>query len=291
MFALKEYILSTHFQILVIFISCIIAISLDPSTSFEYNSRGQQHNKSLEDVEVVIDKSIEGEALHSTRCNIKFLNSPSVEEFATYVKAETPVILVNTTDNSLFQQLCDKETLLHQYGNHKTVLSSANSHSYDKKICTLKEYINKYMQKQTLDSKADETWYQFGDNYLPGWDEFLEGYKKPPYLKSVERGSLSFGLAGSGSGVPFHTHGPVFAEVLVGRKRWFLYEKNKIDSFFHPNRTSLHWLVYNYTNALDGKDTLYECTLGKNEILYIPKDMWHSTLNIQEFNVFISTFV
>ncbi len=30
--------------------------------------------------------------------------------------------------------------------------------------------------------------------------------------------ALSFGLGGSGSGVPFHTHGPVFAEVSHGQK-------------------------------------------------------------------------
>lgn len=99
-------------------------------------------------------------------------------------------------------------------------------------------------------------------------------------------------MAASGSGVPFHTHGAVFAEVLVGKKRWFLYNKNKPAGFFHPNQTSLHWVVHNYTEALSNeKDMLYECTLGKNEVLYIPKDMWHSTLNVEDFNVFISTFV
>jgi hypothetical protein len=35
----------------------------------------------------------------------------------------------------------------------------------------------------------------------------------------TEKGSLSFGMGGDGSGVPFHRHGHVFAEVLHGHKR------------------------------------------------------------------------
>ena len=40
------------------------------------------------------------------------------------------------------------------------------------------------------------------------------------YNKKV---AYSFGLGANGSGVPFHVHGAVFAELNHGAKRWFLY--------------------------------------------------------------------
>jgi hypothetical protein len=50
------------------------------------------------------------------------------------------------------------------------------------------------------------------------WRGLLDQYVRPPLLDAAAHGSVSFGLGGSGSGVPFHTHGPVFAEVVHGRK-------------------------------------------------------------------------
>ena len=47
----------------------------------------------------------------------------------------------------------------------------------------------------------------FGDNDYEEWKEFLEEYNPPPYNLPNHSPALSFGVAGSGSGVPFHTHG------------------------------------------------------------------------------------
>ena len=40
------------------------------------------------------------------------------------------------------------------------------------------------------------------------WKEFLDEYKMPPLNLPLHRPALSFGLAGPGTGVPFHFHGP-----------------------------------------------------------------------------------
>ncbi len=67
-------------------------------------------------------------------------------------------------------------------------------------------------------------------------------------------------------GVPFHTHGAVFAEVLHGLKRWFVTEP-KIKPSFHPNETSYLWLNTTYPQAVRVLgDDLYECTLGPGEV-------------------------
>lgn len=72
--------------------------------------------------------------------------------------------------------------------------------------------------------------------------QLLTEYKRPPFANADDVGSLSFGFAGSGSGVPFHRHGHVFAEVMHGRKRWFLYDVDK-EPQFDPNETTLRWSV------------------------------------------------
>ena len=43
-----------------------------------------------------------------------------------------------------------------------------------------------------------------------------------------------------GTGVPFHFHGPGFAEVIHGAKRWFLYPFEERPEF-DPDRTTLEW--------------------------------------------------
>ena len=69
---------------------------------------------------------------------------------------------------------------------------------------------------------------------------------------------------GAGTGVPFHFHGPGFGEVIYGRKRWFLYPPNHQPKF-HPNRTTLHWLVEDYPRLLE-YEMPYECTLEQGDV-------------------------
>ena len=52
-----------------------------------------------------------------------------------------------------------------------------------------------------------ETFYMFGDNDYEEWADFLQEYSPPPYSLPGHTPALSFGVAGPGSGVPFHTHG------------------------------------------------------------------------------------
>ena len=60
----------------------------------------------------------------------------------------------------------------------------------------------------------------------------MDEYQRPPFFNcsSDAVGALSFGFGGSGSGVPFHTHGPVFAEVLYGAKvrRWAVGDSSRV---------------------------------------------------------------
>jgi hypothetical protein len=48
----------------------------------------------------------------------------------------------------------------------------------------------------------------------------MSTYVQPPFIPATAAVALSFGLAGPGSGVPFHIHGAGYSETIVGRKRW-----------------------------------------------------------------------
>ncbi|KAK6052863.1 hypothetical protein COOONC_09633 [Cooperia oncophora] len=91
-----------------------------------------------------------------------------------------------------------------------------------------------------------------------------------------------------GTGVPFHFHGPGFAEVIYGSKRWFLYPYEERPDF-EPDRTTLEWYLNDYPSLPREKRPL-ECLMKPGEIIYFPDKWWHATLNT-ETSVFISTFL
>ncbi|KAM9013740.1 jmjC domain-containing protein 8 isoform 2-T2 [Ara ararauna] len=159
-----------------------------------------------------------------------------------------PVILQGLTDNSAFRALCTREKLLAAFGSSPVRLSTANTYSYRKVDVPFTDYVEQLLEPQ-------------------------------------DPGRLG---SGSGSGVPFHWHGPGFSEVIFGRKRWFLYPPEKTPHF-HPNETTLAWLHHTYPTLPPAERPL-ECTICPGEVLYFPDRWWHATLNL-DTSVFISTFL
>ncbi|XP_077173048.1 jmjC domain-containing protein 8 [Paroedura picta] len=159
-----------------------------------------------------------------------------------------PVILQGISDNTEFQAYCTKEKLLARFGDHLVRLSTANTYSYRKVDLPFQDYVDQLLEPQDLASLG----------------------------------------SGSGTGVPFHWHGPGYSEVIFGRKRWFLYPPEKTPEF-HPNRTTLSWLLDTYP-FLPPWERPLECTIHPGEVLYFPNRWWHATLNL-DTSVFISTFL
>jgi hypothetical protein len=156
-------------------------------------------------------------------------------------------------------------------------------------IVSLSDYINDYVGKSVDKfSLANETFYMFGDLTMSEWQSLLERYELPPFGVSSERLALSFGIGAHQSGVQWHVHGQVWAETIYGAKRWFLLPPHQPPTF-DPDRSSLQWLVDEFaTSPL--RDSIVRCTLSDGELLWIPDQWWHLTLNIGE-TVFISSFV
>ena len=103
-----------------------------------------------------------------------------------------------------------KTTLLSiiDWGHATVKLSSANTYSYGTKDVPLRHYVDEMIGPQNLRTLANETYYFFGYNDMEEWKEFFNHYNLPPYQLPNHHHALSFGLAGPGSGVPFHFHGP-----------------------------------------------------------------------------------
>ncbi|ELU10495.1 hypothetical protein CAPTEDRAFT_19179 [Capitella teleta] len=222
-------------------------------------------------------------------CNIEIRGDDlTQEEFLERYAHQAPLILRGVTDNKVFAWLSRKDNMLQEYGSKIIRLSSANTHSYSKVDVSLEKYVEEILGPQGLDSLGNETMIWFGDNNHTEWKKLFDSYLQPPYRLPGLTGAYSFGLAGPGTGVPFHFHGPGFAEVIYGRKRWFLYPPHQ-EPRFNPDKTTLHWLLDEYPN-LHGSDMPYECTMGPGEVLYFPDHWWHGTLNI-DTSVFISTFL
>uniref|UniRef100_A0A8D2DQD5 Jumonji domain containing 8 n=1 Tax=Sciurus vulgaris TaxID=55149 RepID=A0A8D2DQD5_SCIVU len=199
-----------------------------------------------------------------------------------------PVILQGLTDNSRFRALCSRERLLTSFGDNIVRLSTANTYSYRKVDLPFQEYVEQLLHPQDPASLGNDTLYFFGDNNFTEWASLFRHYSPPPFRLLGTTPAYSFGIAGAGSGVPFHWHGPGFSEVIYGRKRWFLYPPEKTPEF-HPNKTTLAWLQDTYP-ALAPLERPLECTIRAGEVLYFPDRWWHATLNL-DTSVFISTFL
>lgn len=167
-------------------------------------------------------------------------------------------------------------------------LSTANTYSYQKVDLPFQDYVEHLLHPQDPASLGNDTLYFFGDNNFTEWASLFRHYSPPPFGLLGTTPAYSFGIAGAGSGVPFHWHGPGFSEVIYGRKRWFLYPPEKTPEF-HPNKTTLAWLRDTYPTLAPSARPL-ECTIQAGEVLYFPDRWWHATLNL-DTSVFISTFL
>jgi hypothetical protein len=143
------------------------------------------------------------------------------------------------------------------YGFEMVTLASSNSFSYNKQRVSLRAYVEQYMRPQSAAALANETWYLFGDTRGGRWEQasalvlralppfscatqLLQLLPPAPMDGELEHPAATFGLGGMMSGVSFHTHGAVFAEVrpasaaqravcdhayaqvLHGEKLWFM---------------------------------------------------------------------
>ncbi|KAL6727265.1 hypothetical protein Aduo_009157 [Ancylostoma duodenale] len=222
-------------------------------------------------------------------CNLERHDAKDLteKEFLKRFAYGEPVVIYNI-DNEEFRKLTARKKMVEDWESTPVTLNSANTYSYTRVPSTFGEYLERYLKPQSLETLGNETLYLFGDIDQKVWKPLLEKYRIPRWSLPGHSPALSFGIAGAGTGVPFHFHGPVFAEVIYGSKRWFLYPYEDRPEF-EPDHTTLEWFLKDYPLLPRDKRPL-ECVVKPGEAIYLPDKWWHATLNT-ETSVFISTFL
>ncbi|MED6278937.1 hypothetical protein CHARACLAT_029187, partial [Characodon lateralis] len=131
-------------------------------------------------------------------CTIEVLDGSELshQQFIERYAFSRPVVLRGLTNNTKFQRLCSKSSLLEKYGSLKVRLSTANTHSYRKVDVLLQEYVDEFLRPQSEDALGSETLYFFGDNNFTEWQNLFDQYESPPYVLPDTTRAYSFGIAG-----------------------------------------------------------------------------------------------
>ena len=191
--------------------------------------------------------------------------------------------------NRALRKSSTKDSLLQQYGHLKLLMRAPNRYTRD--YMALADYIS-----QVVDGSPNQTKYWFGDTFGPDWRKLYSLHKPPERVldlliesEQVTKSIAMFGVAGPGSGAPFHAHGAALAEVVHGSKKWFLYPpRAELPGVF--NGQSVASWVTHVLPTLAKEQTPQHCELRQGDILYVPNGWYHATLNTAAYNVFISSF-
>lgn len=206
-----------------------------------------------------------------------------------------PVVYeANEDRNEKLASISSIDYLINNYGNQLVILSSSNTYSYEKTIMPLREYLRYEMHGNKT---ANQTYYFFGNNYDGIFKTMESLYVYPPCQYCKKAGAVTLGMGGRDSGVSFHYHGPGFSEVIIGRKRWFLYPPSYAVS--EPNMSQSEWVATVYPKLIQQQKQsveqehhpLLECVIHPGEILYFPDRWLHGTLNLEPHNFFVSLFL
>jgi ribosomal protein L16 Arg81 hydroxylase len=90
-------------------------------------------------------------------------------------------------------------------------------------------------------------------------------------------------LGGSGSGLPWHTHGETWIATVYGRKAWFVYAPG--DAGSRQRGSPLHdastWFAHTLP-TLSEAERPYQCVQQPGEVVYLPAGWAHLTVNLDE---------
>lgn len=271
------------------------------------------------------DPNMAGSALTNSGrpCNIPRIpaNEMSWERFAEeFWNKKTFILVQGLWYNSRHRGTTERANMLRRWGTEMISLGTANTYTGKSVVKRkLASYLDYMATEQPGERSGVDSWYLFGDNEENFWGDVLADYQapifsdpahpSPPRPESLHARTLAFGMGGRNSGVPFHTHGPGWSEVVHGAKQWFLVPqeyrheghshsapRSSHFSAFDPNASMLQWITSaNYTSfGKEGTPTegyeLYECVIRPGEQLYFPTQWYHATLNLAPYTVFISAF-
>ena len=227
------------------------------------------------------------EALSFSACSIPREPGLTLQAFRSQYKGKGPVIFPSPSSSAAAQRALGAHVLRENFGHLPVTLASSNSNSYAKQQSTLGAYLAQHLAPVTAADRADALWYLFGDTLLsPAWEPLHASLPPPPFDAPDDEPIYAWGVGGLHSGVPFHRHGAVYAEVMAGSKRWWLSPPHQVPAF-HGNATQLSYALQHPAE----EPGVLACTAHADEVLYIPAGWWHATLNLAPYTAFTSAFV
>ena len=222
-------------------------------------------------------------------CNIPKVDGSSVSksEFMERYMGKQPVIFrFPAARNAKITALVQRDAMLKTLGHKRMFLNNRDIDSRERLNTTVREYFEKYLTANASALPSNKAWYWFGQNPEfaadEDWQNLQNSYVGPPFPGKAMQ--VDFGIGSRGSGAAFHMHGSTFAEMFIGRKRWFLFA---IDPRYDHTKSQQHWLntIYKerwgqlsaFEGCKLGWDCPFECTVGVGEVLYFPEFWYHST--------------
>lgn len=199
--------------------------------------------------------------------------------------ASKPWIFSGVSDNAHLRKngpnSVGKAGMIRHWGDREVVVTNKLPNFHDRKTKTFADYVADDMQANQVGQNASDSWYLCGDNY---WDGLLGSYERPNILGGKD-GAVTFGIGGSGSGVPLHKHGAAFSETAFGVKRWFLAPPSS-NVRFQPGESTFDWFRARVAEGSFPED-VQTCSQKPGEVLYTPAGWWHATLNVGDTVFFL----
>ena len=96
----------------------------------------------------------------------------------------------------------------------------------------------------------------------------------------AERAKGALWYAGpAGSGVSLHMHTSAWNALVTGRKRWYLLPP--LTMWGPTDLPAAEWVRTVYPEMRRRGDPVHECTQEEGEVMWVPGDWYHTTLNVE----------
>ena len=245
----------------------------------------------------------------SSTCSIDVRPELSLGEFQQRFAGKRPVIFRRRGPNdegaaAAFASASERAALLRAGPDMLLIARIANQ--YVSKEMSLSDFITAVvdpgaaensLENATMAAGVDERQLYFLGDVIHGkaqkWNALMNKYTPPEMVVRLNGGQVrrrpSFGIAGNATGAPWHKHGPGFAEVVHGEKKWWFLPPSVTPPGVVRGQAVGEWLAEVLPELPQGQRPI-ACTAGPGDIVYVPDGWYHATLNLGRYNAYVSTF-
>lgn len=226
-----------------------------------------------------------------TGCTLDRLDHLSHAEFLSEYEGRRPFILSRQGNTAgtlgTFGEGWSKKAFVSQFGDADVPVGRAESRTAirPRQQTTLRAYIAGLTQEEPPTSSSgsksscpagiaaeeQDYFFQFDARFWARHPQLDQQVSPPAFLGGGVNASV-LTIGGAGTGIPFHTHGDSWLELIAGRKRWSLYSMAAAGTpqgGYSKTRSHASWLRDVYP-GLRIEDRPLDCIQKPGEIVYVP---------------------